>query len=65
MELFDLRGAREVLHKLDINVTRKLLVDTLLALNNEEPKPIGKCMYGILPIELTKVGELHFFLVIY
>jgi len=52
VELFDFNGAREVSHKLP---------SSLHALKLKEPKPTGKCMYGILPMEFTKVGKIHVF----
>ncbi len=54
MELFEFNGARQVLHKLP---------SSLHALKLKEPKPTGKCMYGILPMEFTKVSKIHVFLI--
>jgi hypothetical protein len=54
VELFELIGVREVSHKLP---------SSLPALKLGEPEPIGKCPYGILHVEFTKVGKIHVFLV--
>ncbi len=54
MELSTLSGAREVSRKLP---------SSLPTLKLEKPKPTSKCPYGILPMEFTKVGKIHVFLV--
>ncbi len=54
MELSKLNGVREVLCK---------LLSSLPTFKLEEPKPIGRCMYGILLVKFMKVGEIHVFLV--
>ncbi len=56
MELSKLGGVREVLCK---------LLSSLPTFKLEEPKPTGRCMYGILFVKFTKVGEIHVFLVDY
>jgi hypothetical protein len=54
VEFFELSGTREVLCKLP---------SSLLAFKFEKLEPTSRCMYNILLVEFTKVGEIHVFLV--
>ncbi len=52
MELFEFSEAGEVSRKLP---------NSLPTFKFEKPEPISICMYGILHVEFTKVGEIHVF----